>query len=104
MIVLSTWPGRSRRSNRQNSHLFLFRDILITPKRLSYAREKEKDLYESLLALTNSKQNELQRLILQTINEMEETLADQACSLEMPGKTSGTAPIVLIDRYAQGLN
>ncbi|UJR15522.1 hypothetical protein I4U23_002462 [Adineta vaga] len=60
------------------------RDILVTPKRLSYTREKEKNLYESLIGLTNSKQNEIQKLILQAVNEMHETLADQACSLEIP--------------------
>ncbi|CAM4793573.1 unnamed protein product [Rotaria magnacalcarata] len=61
------------------------RDILVTPKRLSYAREKEKNLYESLVALTNSKQNEIQKLILQAVDEMHEVLTDEACSLEIPG-------------------
>jgi len=61
------------------------RDILVTPKRLSYTREKEKNLYESLIALTNSKQNEIQKLILQAVNEMRENLTDEACSLEFPG-------------------
>ena len=65
--------------------LFFFRDILITPKRLSYTREREKNLYESLIALTNSKQNEIQKLILLAISEMHETLADQACSVDIPG-------------------
>ena len=63
----------------------MFRDILITPKRLSYTRETEKNLYESLIALTNSKQNEIQKLILQAVNEMHEILTDEACSLEIPG-------------------
>lgn len=62
-----------------------FRDILVTPKRLSYTREKEKNLYESLIALTNSKQNEIQKVIMQAVGEMHETLADEACSLEIPG-------------------
>jgi receptor-interacting serine/threonine-protein kinase 5 len=61
------------------------RDILITPKRINYAREKEKDLFESLIALTNSKQNEIQRLILQAVDVMQESLTDQACSLEISG-------------------
>jgi receptor-interacting serine/threonine-protein kinase 5 len=63
----------------------LFRDILITPKRLNYAREKEKDLYESLIGLTNSKQNEIHRFISQAVDEMQETLVDQACSVELSG-------------------
>lgn len=61
------------------------RDILITPKRLSYARERERNLYESLLGLTNSKQNEIQKLILQAMTEVNDFLIDQACSLEIPG-------------------
>ncbi len=61
------------------------RDILVTPKRLSYAREKENNLYESLTALTNSNQNEIQRLILQAVNEMRDRLADDASALEIPG-------------------
>jgi hypothetical protein len=52
---------------------------------LSYAREKEKNLYQSLVDLTNSKQNEIQRLIIQAVNGMQETLADDACSLDMSG-------------------
>ncbi len=63
----------------------MFRDILITPKRLNYAREKEKDLYESLIGLTNSKQNEIHRFISQAVDEMQETLVDQACSVELSG-------------------
>ena len=61
------------------------RDILITPKRLGYARDKEKELYESLIGLTNSKQNEIQKLILQAIEDIREELTDQACSLEIAG-------------------
>ncbi|CAF0740833.1 unnamed protein product [Adineta steineri] len=61
------------------------RDILITPKRISYAHEKERELYDSLIALTNSKQNEIQKLILQAVNDSQEILTDQACSLEIPG-------------------
>jgi hypothetical protein len=35
--------------------------------------------------LTNSKQNEIQKLILQAVNEVHENLTDEACSLEFPG-------------------
>jgi hypothetical protein len=52
---------------------------------LSYAREKENNLYESLTALTNSNQNEIQRLILQAVNEMRDRLADDASALEISG-------------------
>lgn len=59
--------------------------MLITPKRLSYTREKEKDLYESLINITNLKQNEIQKLILEAINEIQEQLIDQACALDISG-------------------
>jgi len=57
----------------------------MTPKRINYTREKEKELYDSLISLTNSKQTEIQRLILQAVEEMEEPITDQACSLEITG-------------------
>jgi hypothetical protein len=90
MIVLSIWQGRIfKQKERKKIKLikfnFIHRDILITPKRINYAREKEKDLYESLTTLTNSKQNEIQKLILQAVDEMQETLTDQACSLDITG-------------------
>ncbi len=52
---------------------------------MSYARETEKNLYTSLVELTDSKQNEIQKLIVQAVNDMRERLADDACSLEIPG-------------------
>lgn len=52
---------------------------------MSYARETEKNLYKSLVELTDSKQNEIQKLIFQAIHDMRETLADNAASLEIPG-------------------
>ncbi len=52
---------------------------------MSYARETEKNLYKSLVELTDSKQNEIQKLIVQAVNDMRERLADDACSLEIPG-------------------
>ncbi|CAF1245982.1 unnamed protein product, partial [Didymodactylos carnosus] len=68
-----------------NSAFDMARDILITPKRISYAREKEKNLYESLIALTNSKQSEIQRVILQAADDMREHLTDQAAQLDIAG-------------------
>ena len=67
-------------------YVYFHRDILITPKRISYTREKEKELYESLINLTNSKQNEIQKLISEAIHDIKEILIDQACSLDISGK------------------
>ncbi|CAF4365478.1 unnamed protein product, partial [Didymodactylos carnosus] len=68
-----------------NSAFDMARDILVTPKRIAYAREKEKNLYESLIALTNSKQTEIQKVIFQAADDMKENLTDQAARLEIPG-------------------
>ena len=43
------------------------RDMLITPKKLEFAREKEEELYKSLLAIAVSKINEIKDLISETI-------------------------------------
>lgn len=62
--------------------------MLVTPTRLNYAREKERKLYESLVELTNSKQNEIQRLIMHSVHEIQERLAEEASMMEIPGKDS----------------
>lgn len=86
MIVLLTWPGKLIKDIFVNiNNLLLNRDILITPKRINYAREKEKDLYESLITITNSQQNEIQKIIIQAVDDMQETLTDQASSLDIHG-------------------
>lgn len=88
MIALLIWPGNISFSfsfETQIKIFFSFRDILITPKRLSYASEKEKNLYESLIALTNSQQNDIQKLILQAVDEVNAMLIDETCSLNIPG-------------------
>ena len=88
MIAHSTWPGACDECGTFGMNAapsFPSRDILITPKRLSYARETEKNLYESLIELTDSKQNEIQKLILQAFDQMHEFLLDETCSMDIPG-------------------
>lgn len=63
----------------------IFRDMLVTPTRLAYAREKERQLYDSLIDLTYSKQNEIQRLILQSVREIQEYVEEEASVLDIPG-------------------
>lgn len=64
---------------------FFTRDILITPTRLNYAREKERMLYDLLVELTFSKLDEIQRLISQSACDIQGQLADDAGTLEIPG-------------------
>ena len=46
------------------------RDMLITPKRINYAKEQEFKLYESLMAIANRKQEEIRQMISDTLNGM----------------------------------
>ncbi|XP_072281036.1 dual serine/threonine and tyrosine protein kinase [Pyxicephalus adspersus] len=58
------------------------RDLQITPKRLEYTRQKESELYESLMGIADRKQEELKEMIVETLNSMREQLLDDAASME----------------------
>ncbi|XP_071546873.1 dual serine/threonine and tyrosine protein kinase-like [Panulirus ornatus] len=58
------------------------REIQITPRRISYAREKEAELYESLMAIASSKQDEIRNLIIDTVAKMKDDLLDKAAAYE----------------------
>lgn len=55
----------------------------MTPTRLRYVREKEEDLFRSLISLTNSKQNEIQRLISQALAEAKNLIDEIELNSEM---------------------
>lgn len=54
------------------------RDILITPKRIMYAKKKEAELYEQLMLIAKEKQQEIKLLISSTIEQMRDRLVEQA--------------------------
>lgn len=54
------------------------RDILITPKRIIYAKKKENELYEQLMLIAKEKQQEIKLLISSTIEQMRDRLVEQA--------------------------
>lgn len=58
------------------------RDLQITPRRLEYTREKEGELFVSLLAIANRKQEEMKEMIVETLASMKEQLLDDAANLE----------------------
>ncbi|GFV11063.1 hypothetical protein TNCV_2718081 [Trichonephila clavipes] len=60
-------------------------DMLITPKRIAYARQRETELYESLMSIANCKQEEIRQLIVETINNMTEELLLRASEYEFQG-------------------
>jgi hypothetical protein len=61
------------------------RDMLITPKKIEFAREKEEDLYKSLMQLTVAKLDEIRMLISGTIQENTEFLINKAANYDFIG-------------------
>ncbi|XP_061544550.1 dual serine/threonine and tyrosine protein kinase [Phyllopteryx taeniolatus] len=58
------------------------RDLQITPRRLEYTREKEGELFTSLMAIANRKQEEMKEMIVDTLSSMKEQLLEDAANLE----------------------
>ncbi|XP_060926419.1 dual serine/threonine and tyrosine protein kinase [Limanda limanda] len=58
------------------------RDLQITPRRLEYTREKEAELFTSLMAIANRKQEEMKEMIVETLGSMKEQLLEDAANLE----------------------
>uniref|UniRef100_A0A672LEQ5 Dual serine/threonine and tyrosine protein kinase n=1 Tax=Sinocyclocheilus grahami TaxID=75366 RepID=A0A672LEQ5_SINGR len=57
------------------------RDLQITPRRLEYTREKEGELFSSLMAIANRKQEEMKDMIVETLSGMKEQLLEDAANL-----------------------
>ncbi len=62
------------------------RDMMITPRRLVFARNKESELFESLMEIALKKQDEIKRIIAETISDMREGLLDKAAEYDFIGK------------------
>lgn len=58
------------------------RDLQITPRRLEYTREKEGELFTSLMAIASRKQEEMKEMIVETLSSMKEQLLEDAANLE----------------------
>uniref|UniRef100_A0AAY5EDI5 Dual serine/threonine and tyrosine protein kinase n=1 Tax=Electrophorus electricus TaxID=8005 RepID=A0AAY5EDI5_ELEEL len=65
-----------------NQAFDLQRDLQITPRRLEYTREKEGELFASLMAIANRKQEEMKDMIVETLSTMKEQLLEDAANLE----------------------
>ena len=68
-----------------NSAFDLARDISITPKRISYARAKEDELFRSLMDIANKKQEEIKEVIHSTIESLSPQLQEEAGLLKIQG-------------------
>lgn len=66
------------------------RDLQITPRRLEYTREKEGELFNSLMAIANRKQEEMKEMIVETLTSMKEQLLEDAANLEFTGEQIST--------------
>lgn len=64
------------------------RDLQITPRRLEYTREKEGELFTSLMTIANRKQEEMKDMIVETLGSMKEQLLEDAANLEFTGQRS----------------
>ena len=62
------------------------RDMLVTPKKLEFAREREEELYKSLLQIAVDKGDEIKDMIAQTIAANWEKLVDKANEYDFIGK------------------
>lgn len=62
------------------------RDMLITPKKLEFAREKEDELYKSLLKISVSKLDEIKELISSTIYIIRSCLIAEAAEFQFIGE------------------
>ncbi len=60
----------------------LARDVLVTPKRISYAKTKEEKLYTQLVELASRKQSEIKDLVHAAIDEAIESIVRQVVELE----------------------
>uniref|UniRef100_A0A673XZY5 Dual serine/threonine and tyrosine protein kinase n=1 Tax=Salmo trutta TaxID=8032 RepID=A0A673XZY5_SALTR len=68
--------------SRGTSAFDMQRDLQITPRRLEYTREKEGELFTSLMAIANRKQEEMKEMIVETLSSMKEQLLEDAANLE----------------------
>lgn len=63
------------------------RDMMITPKRLEFARTKEQELSDTLLRLALEKQEEIKELVLEAIKATRQTIINTVASYEFIGNS-----------------
>lgn len=79
------------------------RDMLITPKKLEFAREKEDELYKSLLSIAVSKIDEIRLIISETILDISEDLKDAASKYDF-GPLGGCSYLSFCLSHTQLIN
>lgn len=61
------------------------RDMIITPRRLQYAREKEEELFNALMDTASRKQDEIKEVIHKTITTLSPQILKEVETLEFKG-------------------
>ena len=61
------------------------RDIQITPRRIEYAKVKETELFESLKELANERQEQIKKIIMQTVEDLKDSLLEEAGNFQFIG-------------------
>lgn len=61
------------------------REIQITPRRINYAKEKENELFETLMDIASKKQDEIKDIILESLSEIRESILEKATNYEFRG-------------------
>lgn len=63
----------------------LARDVMVTPKRIQYAREKEELLYKQLMELASKKQSEIKDLVSSTVLDAHSDIVVEVLTLQFDG-------------------
>ena len=61
----------------------LTRDVIVTPKRIKYARTKEEELYTQLIDLASRKQSEIKELVHQAIADATDDIVTQVNHIDL---------------------
>ena len=62
------------------------REVLITPKKIEFAREKEEELFKSLMKIAIEKGDEIKDMIEQTVQDSKTSLVQKAFDYDFIGK------------------
>jgi len=62
------------------------RDMMITPRRLEFARTKEQELFDTLMRLALEKQEEIKNLVSQSIKSARKTIVSLVSQYDFIGE------------------
>jgi len=75
------------------------RDVLVTPKKIEFAREKEDGLFKSLYQIAVDKGDEIREMIEQTIADSRESLMAKAYEYDFIGRSEYISVYIILTHY-----